>query len=465
MVKKAAQFKDWLIKKRFFRTGWVAKDARAISESEEALAALPDDVADKLEQAVNKLPTSSFEIQAILEPLENAIAQWIEDPQSSNNSIVILAQPVLPVSLVLAESLSRLNIKPKSPTIKLLDWVERPPYGNSIQKRLEEQLGDSNSDLPEEDQTKPDRITILPNLCWCFLRSAQGLDGIDYLQSSIMNNNQFVVIGCGQVGWEYLKSTLKFHAYCDQVIHLPKLTGKQLQKWIEPIVEQFDIQFTDTALHKRLGESNQLEDMQLSIERPIETLTEITQEAAATAKSSLRSVKETLDGNVDNNVESASPKREYFNRLADISDGVSIIAIQLFVRSLCYRKTADSTEEGDVEGSAQQNEQEIRGAGRNFQKTSKTPQIIAQPPKLPPLPELSQTDLYLLYSLMLHGDLTIGSLAESLGDAPQIVNNQVQLLRSEGIIEQKNGVIKTNPIHYPRLRRELSNNNFIIEVS
>ncbi|MEN8447813.1 MAG: ArsR family transcriptional regulator, partial [Cyanobacteria bacterium J06555_13] len=83
---------------------------------------------------------------------------------------------------------------------------------------------------------------------------------------------------------------------------------------------------------------------------------------------------------------------------------------------------------------------------------------------LSPLPDLSQSDLYLLYSLMLHGDLTIKSLANSLGDAPQVVTNQVQMLRSADVIEQKDSVIKTNPVHYPNLRRELAKNNFIIEV-
>ncbi len=484
MLKKAAQFRDWLVKNRFFRVGWFAKDAHVDSKSEEVLSTLPDDLANQIKQAVNELPANPFETQAVLEPLEDAIAQWVENPEEAQNSIVILAQPVSPVSLVLAESISQISIERRqSLTIKLVDWIERPPHSSSIQEKLEKQLGTDKSNSLGEEESKPNQITIIPNLGWCFLRSTQGLNGIDYLQNSVMNSSQFVVIGCGQVGWEYLRSTLKFHAYCDQVIHLPKLTGKQLQEWIKPIVKQFDIQFNDAALHKRLGESNQFEDIQLSIKRPIETLAEITQEAAATAQSSLRSLKEAIDGDDDDD-ESASPRREYFDRLADISDGVSTVALQLFIRSLRYRKAADlakgnshkgsasedTTSEGTFLDKERRNEQDsghkAKGEGdRNSQNAPESPQIIAQLPKLPPLPDLSQTDLYLLYSLMLHGDLTISSLAESLGDAPQIVNNQVQILRNEGIIEQKDGVIKTNPIHYPRLRKELANNNFIIEVS
>ncbi|MEM8505602.1 MAG: winged helix-turn-helix transcriptional regulator [Cyanobacteria bacterium P01_D01_bin.1] len=450
MIQKADQFRNWLIDKRFFRVGWFTKGTHTTSEVEESLTNLPEEISKQLEAAVNNLTANSHETQAVLEPLEDAIAQWIENPNGANNSIVILAQPVSPVSLILGESLSQLKIKEKRQLdIKLIDWVERPPHSNSIRGKLEDQLDIAELDRSQEEQYSAEQITIVPNLCWCFLRSAQGLNGIDYIQDSVMNNNaQFVVLGCGQIGWEYLKSTLKFHAYCDQVVHLPELTGKQLQEWIEPILSQFDVQFSDAALHKRIGDPNQLEDIHLSIEKPFETISEITQEATATAKSSLRSVKEALEGGYDDSNDETSPKREYFDRLADISDGVSIVALQLFIRSLCYRKVIDPT---------QKDMRETDEASNN--------QIVARLPKLPPLPDLSQNDLYLLYSLMLHGDLTIRSLAESLGDSTQVVNNQVQMLRNEGIIEQKNGVIKANPIHYPRLRKELANNNFIVEVS
>lgn len=464
MLKKADQFKAWLTDKRFFRVGWFAKDAHVTSEAEEALFSLPDEVASQLKAAVNDLPANPHETQAVIDPIEDAIAHWIENPNDANNSIVILAQPVSPVSLVLGESLSQLKLKEKRQLdIKLVDWIERPPHSRNIRKKLEEQLGADESKRSQTDQSDADQITIVPNLCWCFLRSAKGLNGIDYLQDSVMNRDaQFIVIGCGQIGWEYLKSTLKFHAYCDQVVHLPKLTGKQLKEWIEPIIKQFDIQFSDAALHKRLSDPDQIEDIHFSIKKPIETISEIAQEATVTAKSSLRSVKEALEGDRDDDDEETSPKREYFERLADISNGVSIVALQLFVRSLCYRKVTDPTQNNTL-GKASK---EKTSADENKSDSEDgNAQIIARQPKLPPLPDLSQSDLYLLYSLMLHGDITLRSLAESLGDAPQTVNNQVQMLRNEGIIEQQDGVIKANPIHYPRLRKELANNNFIVEIS
>ena len=83
-------------------------------------------------------------------------------------------------------------------------------------------------------------------------------------------------------------------------------------------------------------------------------------------------------------------------------------------------------------------------------------------PSLPGLPPLEPDDQFILYSLILHGDLTISALAESLGDEQSEVQARVQILRRQGVIEQKDKVLKINPIHYPALKQELANNNFII---
>ena len=88
--------------------------------------------------------------------------------------------------------------------------------------------------------------------------------------------------------------------------------------------------------------------------------------------------------------------------------------------------------------------------------------LIAQTPKLPKLPTLESVDRYLLYSLLLHGDLTLSTLAASLGDEEAEVQARVQVLRQQGVIEQRNRVLKINPIYYLQLKRELAANNFII---
>ena len=497
MADKLKEFKQWLLNKRHFRTAWFAKDPHLTPEPDEALSHLPDDIADDLRAAINDLPVNRREEAALLEALDDAIAHWRENSHLASNSIVVLAHPVSSVARILTDSLHTLRSHKDNPLdIKLLDWVERPPNSGSIKAQIKEKLGWKEEDFPDDIETgernhhslkksdgdtqdKRQTLAVIPNLCWCFLRSADGLEGVDYLQETLLSDrSQFWVIGSGQVGWEYLKSTMKFHAYCGKAVDLPTLSGQQLQEWFEPIIDRFNIRFSDAAIHKRLSDPTDLLHMDLSVDQPISAISEISQEVTATVKSSLRAVRDEVFAEKDEAKQAdpdSSPKREYFHRLAEISDGVSVVALQLFVKSLRYqdileenlaREPKKTVEEGrprqlpysPVVGSAEQDNPEKAG--------DKEPEkeIVAGQPKLPSLPELSQSDLYLLYSLMLHGDLTIRALANSLGDAPQIVNNQVQMLRNAGVIEQKNGVIKANPVHYPKLRRELSRNNFIIEV-
>lgn len=520
MSSPLSKFRRWLSDRRHFRIAWFEKDPQLTPEPEEALTELPDDVSQALVDAINDLPSQPQEVECVLEALDSAIAKWRANPHLANNSLVILAHPVSSVSRILTEGLHKLRSQKEDPLdIKLLDWVERPLKQENLKQQIKEKLGWKESNFPNDwetenndahnmerssykdsRKTKPTSLAVIPNLCWCFLRSAEGLEGVDYLQETLLSDRaQFWAIGSGQVGWEYLKSTLKLHAYCGDTVSLPVLSGEEIQAWLQPLVEKFGIRFSDAAIHKRLQHPSQLLSVDIPIGRPIEAVSNITQEVSATVQSSIRALKSEVFSEEDNDDEEASPKRDYFNRLADISDGVSVVALQLFVKSLRYRKItseeiqagtlsprANATVNSEVssEAGSEMNCEEASDEGddrigtpessekqsdkqsdeQSLEEPPSDKQLIATIPKLPPLPELSQNDFYLLYSLMLHGDLTIRALANSLGDAPQIVNNQVQMLRNVGVIEQKDGVIKTNPTHYPKLRRELSRNNFIIEV-
>ncbi|MEL7226225.1 MAG: hypothetical protein AAGL17_15620, partial [Cyanobacteria bacterium J06576_12] len=108
--------------------------------------------------------------------------------------------------------------------------MERPTQIKDIKEQIKDQLDLPGKDelgervrsttgqsLSQEKGNKDRALMVLPNLCWCFLRSADGLDGLDYLQDLLPRDRaQFWVIGSGMVGWEYLKSTLNFHAFCGE---------------------------------------------------------------------------------------------------------------------------------------------------------------------------------------------------------------------------------------------------------
>ncbi|MBV6624819.1 MAG: ArsR family transcriptional regulator [Rivularia sp. (in: Bacteria)] len=389
-----SRFQSWLDKNRNSLLSRFSTDERETQEPERSLTELPSSLASKLINAVDELPTDNPDLEAIQSTLDKAFEKWRKNPEVADNSLVILSSPVTTVSRILTESLqdwaSEREIK-----LRPLQWIGRPQKVESIAIRLRQQLGrgtlTANSKEPE--------IVVIPNLSWCFLRSVDGLEGIDYLQDVLLqDDSRFWVIGAGEVGWEYLNHVSHFKAYCGESLELPKLTGEQLNAWFDTIVSQFQITFAKPA-----------------IEFP-------------------------------NTEENESYQNRYFDRLASVSEGVNTVAAQIFLRSMRY----EFTEEDDKENQENKENQGI---------------LEAQNPDLPTLPRLNADEHYLLYSVLLHGDLTLAALSESLGDEQSFVKGRVQMLRRKGLIEQKNGIITINPIHYPRIKNELSNNNFIIYES
>jgi len=83
-------------------------------------------------------------------------------------------------------------------------------------------------------------------------------------------------------------------------------------------------------------------------------------------------------------------------------------------------------------------------------------------PVLPNLPSLSAAEHYLLQSLLLHGGMSRSQLVDSLGEAVGVVRSHIYALRRDGIIHQAQDWLSINPAHYPRLRSELSQNNFLV---
>lgn len=385
------RFQTWLEENRNSLLSRFSTDEQEIQEPEKSLIELPPHLASKLVAAVDELPTDNPDMEAIQSKLDEAVEKWRKNPQAADNSLVVLSSPVTTVSRILVESLQDWASK-REIALRPLQWISRPEKAENIATRLRQQLGRGLSTADSKQQ----EIVVISNLSWCFLRCVDGLDGIDYLQDVLLqDDSRFWVIGAGKVSWEYLNHVSHFKAYCGQSLDLPELTGEQLQEWFEPIVSEQNIHFAKP-------------DIEFS-----------------------------------NNNEDESYKDRYFNRLASVSEGVNTVAAQVFLRSMRYQaKETDDDKNEKGEGILQ-----------------------AQYPELPNLPRLDADEHYILYSLLLHGDLTLSALSESLGDEKNLVKGQVQTLRRKGLIEQKNQILTINPIHYPRLKSELANNNFIIHES
>ncbi len=401
MANALKSFGNWLSDQRNFIFSRYTKDKKETQEPEKTLVQLPPEVRKKLVEDIESLPSNPADKKAIADALDEAFERWQANPNNSNNSIVILSSPVAAVSRILSDTLEDWT-KQKQIPMKLLPMTARPIAADQIKSKLEHYLKEQQSENDDSEEQQPE-VIVIPNLSWCFLRSLEGLEGIEYLQSLLCDGseNRFWIIGGGQVGWEYLNSVCNLEAYCGKVMTLPEIEPEEFQDWLESIVKDLDLTFDKPGIDKQLLESNK-----------------------------------------DN-------QTNYFDRLADISEGVSTLAVQAFLKSIHYEKV-DRQEEFPKNV-----EPDVR------EKLSKDI-VVAQFPNLPELPDLDSADQYLLYSLLLHGDLTISSLAESLGDDPSQVQSRVLVLRNQGVVEQQKKVIKINPIHYPNIKRELASNNFIV---
>jgi hypothetical protein len=384
------RFQTWLVDNRKTLLSRFTTDEQETPEPEKSLIELPSFLASKLIAAVDELPTDNPDMEAIESTLNEAFEKWRSNPQVADNSVVILSSPVTTVSRILTESLQDWASEREIP-LRPLQWIGRPETQN-IKTKLQQQLGRGLVTTSKQSE-----VVVITNLSWCFLRCVDGLEGIDYLQDVLLqDDSRFWVIGAGKVGWEYLDHVSHFKAYCGEYLELPRLTGEQLQAWLEPIVSKFKINFAKP-----------------NIEFP------------------------------NNNEEDESYQSKYFEKLADISEGVNTVAAQVFLSSIRYEaEDPDNPERDKTEGI-----------------------LEAQNPELPNLPRLSAEEHYIIYSLLLHGDLTLSALSESLGDEKTLVKGQIQRLRRKGVVEQKHEILTINPIHYPRLKSELANNNFIIHES
>lgn len=377
------QFKTWIFESRSFIFSWYTKDRNQIQEPTKSLVELPPSLRQKLISATNKLADNPTDTETIRTSINEAFERWRENPQKAENSIVILTSPVMVVSRIIITILENWT-EEKQISVQILPWNERPDDPEYIQLKLQQYLEQESEIIDKQPQ-----VVVIPNLNWCFLRSMNGLDGIDYLQKMLLHDsNRFWIVATGQITWDYLNSISDLEADCGRVVSLPKLESNSIREWFQPIILDLEIIFADPRLESQILEGD----------KDAETI--------------------------------------YFEDLASISRGISAIALQTFLASINYQSPdEDNGQRGILE---------------------------ARSPELPNLPDLESAHHYLLYFLLLHGDITLSALAHSIGDKESKVRKQIKFLRSEGLVESTGEIFKVNSIYYPKLKQELINNNFII---
>ena len=379
------RFKTWIFESRSFIFSWYTRDRNQLQEPTKSLVELPPSIREKLIAATNKLADNPADTEAIGNCIDEAFEQWRDRPKRAENSIVILTSPVMVVSRIIITILENW-VDEKQISVKVLPWNERPADADSIQSKLQQYL---EVEAKETESDRPE-VIVIPNLNWCFLRSMDGLDGIDYLQKMLLHDsNRFWIIATGKVTWDYLNSISDIEADCGRVTPLPELDSDSLRQWLQPILAELEITFADPRLESKILEGD----------KDAETI--------------------------------------YFEDLTSISRGISVIALQAFLASIVYQPPEEEEEQQQA-------------------------MIQAQSPELPNLPDLESAHHYLLYFLLLHGDITMRALAYSIGDSESKVRKRIKFLRNEGIVEETNEILKVNPIYYPQLKQELLNNNFVI---
>jgi hypothetical protein len=373
------QFKNWVFESRSFIFAWYTKDRNQTQEPTKSLVKLPSSQRKKLVAETNKLPDNPTDTDAIRSFISESFEQWCSNPSSNNNSIVILTSPVMVVSRIMIEIIEDWAAREQI-SVRILPWNERPADPDSIQSKLQNYI-------EQQTTSKQIEVMVIPNLAWCFLRSMDGLDGIDYLQKMLLHDStRFWIIASGQVTWDYLNSITDIEADCGRVSPLPRLDSDSLRQWLKPVISELNITFAEPRLESQI-----------------------------------------LDGNRDS-------ATIYFEDLVSVSKGVTVVALQAFLASIEYE-----LEEEQTHGILQ-----------------------AQSPELPNLPNLESIDHYILYFLLLHGDITLSALAHSIDDRESRIRKRIRFLRESGLVEEDHEILKINPIYYLKLKEELINNNFVI---
>lgn len=391
--------------------------------------ALPAALLHQITQQVEKLPIHPAYCRAVQSELTQSFEQWCLDADAPNYLVVLGS----PMEMRLAPIRAALDgwSHPGLDDLHLLPWTSRPQDYTTLAAQLQANLplGDAPNTEPQGDAaaTRPHNLTVIPDLDWCFLRCIEGLDGINHLLAAIMGDrSRFWLIGCNHWAWSYLSYVCQANEVLEQTLSLPWLSSLELKHWLAGISQD-------------LG-------LDIDADRPDRSDRQPAPKAAADLSEDW----------------SSKAELQYFKQLATLAQGSSQVAAHLWLQSLHHDAEPDEAQD-DAGPAADQPLEETAApdGGDGSTHLARTP-IRRQPPDLPTLPELKSGDRYLLYSLLLHGSITLSHLAVSLGTDQHSVNTQIQSLRRAGLVEQQGLLLWVKPAYYAGLKSDLERNNFLV---
>lgn len=361
-------------------------------------------VSNQLKEKIANL-TTDLELQdTVSTAVQEAVEKWQFQPEG-NNSLVVLAEPVSPLTRILNDSLAKDHNNLLA--VNSLSWQARAHNFERIKIELLSTVKPNSETSPNQPsnssvlEVKDCQVFIIPRLEWCFLRCIGGLEAIEVLKDLIAGDPEnFWLIGCNSWAWQYLEKIYQISAYLQQSFKIPDLNATQIEKWLQPIHDEINPAWGEDKEWLNI-QNNELEPAKKE-DLELEAILKL--------------------------------KEKYYNNLTDLSHGAASVAGDLWWRSLLAQESETNT--------------------HSYQ--------IAKA-KLPDLPDLVAADRYLLYSLLLHGGMSLTHLAATMSKNQSVLKARTQYLLQNGLISKEQSILTVNPAYYPRLKTMLSNNNFLVD--
>lgn len=382
--------------------GWFSHAHQTATDSQEKVCDLPETTRQLLAEQLAELPVPVPYVEALQTACGQAIADW-QEGAGTTNVLVIMTEPVVPLPAILCHALDHSPLDTVNIHYPLADY-DRPAEPLIMSTRFYQALEPLIGEMETSDGSRENAGATRADGC-----QRRQVIVVPALEECFLRSIH---------GWQTIED-LQTH-----IVENPAffwIIGCSSWAWA----------FLDRVCHIS-AYLEQVYPLPAMTEEELEQwLSPLVKEAiVAGAPDATRTQAD------------AGNRESYWKALTRLSEGHSTIAAQLWLQSL---------------GIQEKNWPQEAEASRSPDDLA----LCLRKPVLPTLPELTQLDRYLLHSLLIHSALTQEQLTVSLGESATQVRSRVQILRRDGMVMHQQGHLTLAPAHFPRLRSELSTNNFL----